>query len=239
MYSIGKGRGIGGALRHALQGESFIRHIGNDKLIFDFHEGSGTVCYDKSHNSNNGTFGAEAAAPTWQRNSLYFDGIDDYVNCGLNGLPSPSTEITIALWVKPVEGKNTSIIIANPDDTVNRFNMHFPYSDNIIYWDYGNDISTSGRLSVQFKDSWFNVMAHFVFISSTSGQKIYRNSILIASDPTYSAFTKGTKTLDIARYAPTLTYWKGTIDEVRIISKDLSGIECQQEYLANKFRGNN
>ncbi len=54
--SIGNGRGIGGALRHALQGENFIRHIGNDKVIFDFHEGSGTTVKDKSHCGNDGAF---------------------------------------------------------------------------------------------------------------------------------------------------------------------------------------
>ena len=66
-------------LDNQIGGESFIRHIGNDKLLFDFHEGSGTTVHDKSHNNNNGTLGAGDAAPTWKRNSLYFDG-GDYVD---------------------------------------------------------------------------------------------------------------------------------------------------------------
>ena len=71
---IGGQQGTGGVIPNSTGGENFIRHIGNDKLIFDFHEGSGTTVRDKSHNNNDGVFGAGAAAPTWKRNSLYFDG---------------------------------------------------------------------------------------------------------------------------------------------------------------------
>ncbi len=57
MNSIGGLNAIGVPLSHnAIGGEPFIRHIGNDKLIFDFKEGSGTTIKDKSHCGNDGTF---------------------------------------------------------------------------------------------------------------------------------------------------------------------------------------
>lgn len=63
MNSIGGQCGIGIPLpNNQIGGENFIRHIGNDKLIFDFKEGSGTTVRDKSHCGNDGVFPRDAIA---------------------------------------------------------------------------------------------------------------------------------------------------------------------------------
>jgi len=157
-----------------------------------------------------------------------FNGVDDYENIGLSGLDSPGAEITIEFWAKPDEAKTTSVIIANPDDSANRINIHFPWVGNMIMWDYG-DIDAGGRLTTEFKLPWYDETAHWVFISGIDGMKIYRNGEIIAENKTHSVFTKGDKTLDIGRGLP--LFWKGFLGEIRIYNRVLSAKEIQLLYL--------
>ena len=97
MNSIGGNQGVGGPIpRNAIGGENFIRHIGNDKLIYDFKSGNGTTVKDRSREGNDGTFGAGAAAPTWKRNALYFDGGDDVIFPGIHTTGIDFTFIIVA-----------------------------------------------------------------------------------------------------------------------------------------------
>ena len=172
---------------------------------------------DSTANGNDGTkyaAGQPAETDGQIAKGQDFDGTDDYINCGLDGLSSPSTDITVEFWARPDAAAKTSIIIAS-DDEANRFNIHFPWSDNNIYWDFG-DINDGGRLSLAFDSSWFGVLTHWAFTSSASGQSVYKSGALIASDSDYSTYTKGTDTLDIGELVAQSSYWDGLLDELRI-----------------------
>ena len=171
---------------------------------------------DSTINGNNGTkytSGQPIEVDGLFSKAQSFDGSNDYINCNLNGLSSLSTEITVEFIAKPIVTALTVIIIANPDHSNNRICVTLPW-ENRIYWDYG-DITSTGRLYVAFNADWFNITANWVFISGIEGQKIYRNNVLIASSANYSTFTRGTKTLDVARYISGPTFWQGFIDETR------------------------
>lgn len=103
MVSIGGTRYIGGPLSpNTIGGDNYIRYIG-DRLVMDFHEGAGTTVRDLSGNGNGGTFGSGAAAPTWERNRLSFDGANDYISFGNNTFNSLATDsYTINLSVEPI-----------------------------------------------------------------------------------------------------------------------------------------
>ena len=216
-------RGDGFVLTSLLDSDKFLKQSagsdgGTDLARFEI--GSDLALWAK----------ASGLAGYWKINKS-FNGIDDYVNVDLDGLASPSTEITIEFWAKPVEDKTTSVIITKPDDNANRINIHFPWVGNTIIWDYG-DLDAGGRLTTVFQEMWFNKMAHWVFISGIDGMKIYRNGEIIAENKTYSAFTKGDKTLDIGRGLP--LFWKGSFDEIRIYNKVLNVKEIQLMYALDR-----
>ncbi|MBU1974240.1 MAG: hypothetical protein KKH52_02485, partial [Nanoarchaeota archaeon] len=189
--------------------------------------------WDYSGYGNNGS----VSGATWNSSGGYdskgayqFDGVDDYVNATLNGLPATTSDIAVEFWAKVTDIQTDSIFVAAPDDTANRFNIHFPWENNIIYWDFGN-IGGGGRLSTAWDGSWTNTMAHWVFISESGvGQKIYRNGVLIAEDSDTSSFSKGTKTLSIAKYTPLSNYWVGTLDEFHIYNRSLSAEQISALY---------
>ena len=222
---IGCGRGIGGALRHAIPGESFIRHIGNDKLIFDFKEGSGTTVRDKSHCGNNGTFGAGAAAPTWKRNSLYFDGGTEYVL--LTGISHGISTGGFTFCFSLSNFTNSAYIF---DQTTTLIYIRTSATTGRILLNVLTDsITLVSPLYLQFtRDEATNLEC---YVNGSASRK----GLSDATDFSYN----GTSVVTLGTRQNFLSGIIGTMYSFRILNKGLSGIECQQEYLANKFRGNN
>jgi hypothetical protein len=190
-----------------------------------------------SGNNNNATLYNSVGYSGSNGKYLTFDGVSNYANVTtLNGLTTSSNAVTIELWANIADARSAAVINANPDDTTNRLNIHFPWADGTVYWDYGIGNSGGGRLYTPMGPNWYNVMADWVFVSGASGQLIYRNGSLIAASPTYSMFTISNKSIDIARYSMGGTYWKGSIGKISIYNRALSSSEVLQNYNALKGR---
>ena len=231
--SIGGAQGIGGPLHNSIGGESFIRHIGNDKLIYDFKEGSGTTVRDKSHNNNNGTFGAGAAAPTWKRNSLYFDGGDTF-RC-LTLLDVFPEEITLSIFYKVVakSGSNAQLFTKTNISGQDRFFWSIK-DDNTMVFDFeehDNGYSSRSIFSDWTIDSWEN---RYITWDNTNGLLSYKNGAIDGASSGDTVLLADGTSSDLYIY-----FLVGLIKEVRIWFKTLSQIEIQQNFLASKFRGNN
>ena len=213
---------------------SFLPQKSHIVGFWQFEETSNPIV-DQTGN-NNGTY----YGTLWQQTGIIdyclgFDGTDDWILTTLNEFPAVMTDVTISFWAKPpTSNKMNALFSAQPDDGTNRFSLHFPWygiTMGKIYLDFGN-ISAGGRLDVTFDQSWFNVMAHWVFIvKSGVGMKAYRNNVLIASNTTTSTFTKGSKTLWIAKYSYMgYHFWPGDLDEVIIWDKALTADEITTLY---------
>lgn len=161
-----------------------------------------------------------------------FNGTNAKIEFPLNNFPASMSEITVSAWIKPTSITSNGFLNASPDDTANRFNIHFAYTSNAIYWDFGN-ISTTGRLGANnsFSNAWLNDWALYTFTSSSvSGQKVYRNGSIILTSPTASTFAKGTKILNLGFYSPSTLWWPGSVDDLRIYGRALSTDEILTLY---------
>lgn len=204
-----------------------IQNDSNTISAWSFEETSGTGAFIKDITGNN------SITPTGSSltrgvigNARLFSTSDNFATT-LNGFDTTQNNITVSFWARPtMTGPiNTTFLAATPNDTANRFLIHFPWSDGNMYWDYG-DISTVGRLSVAFNTSWYGEWAHWAFVSEQGvGQKIYRNGSLIASDATAGTFSKEAKTLAFP------SSWQGVLDEVEI-----SGVARTQKEINDAYR---
>lgn len=208
-------------------------------VLWNINEGSGSLINDISGNKNHGSLigvSPNSQSSGWGASDfgrvLNFDGVDDYVNAPLNGFPVVMKDITIDFWTKPSgDLVESCILLSVPDDDANRINIHFPYSDGNIYWDFG-DWRTGGRLSLSWNSDWNDVWAHWVFISKDGvGQKIFRNGILLANNGTTSEFTPGEMTIDVGRREDVgFVYWAGSIARINIINFGMSTAEVKLLY---------
>jgi len=140
------------------------------------------------------------------------------------------SNVTVSFWARPTVLKNTSIVVAQPDVTTNRLNVHLGWSDGLIYWDFGN-YSSGGRVTATFNSAWLNTWSYYTFTAQSGvGMKIYRNGTQIGSSGTTSTFTVESKSLRVARYDGGSSYWPGMIDDLRIYNRALSTSEIQALY---------
>lgn len=173
-----------------------------------------------------------------QANTAYsFNGSSGYMNFPISNFPSTMTSITITMWAKHSNISNyPSIIQTAPYDSSNYINLHLPWIDNIIYWDFGNSTPGNGRITTNFSNpSWLNTWTFWAFVAgSGEGMKIYRNGTLLNSSTNYAAggFTRGTKTLDVGRNynGGSYNYWPGDLDDLRIYGRTLSAAEVSTLY---------
>ncbi len=211
---------------------------GSNGLIawYKMDESGGNTIYDSSGNNQTGIFAVGSSAPTWTQGkigkALKFNGAQ-YATLPLNSLPSVADSITVEFWANVGSSQNTSIIGMGPsDDLTNRFNIHFPWSNNNIYWDFGNMSGGTGpgRMTAPFDPSWFGSWAHYAFtVDPTTGMKIFRNGIQIGSTNVSSSFTKSNKYLLLGG-VPVFGGWTGSVDNLKIYNRALSASEIAYEY---------
>jgi len=117
-----------------------------------------------------------------------------------------------------------------------RFSASVPWSDSILYWDYGaNTNGATGRVTTSYS-SYLSAWTEVTLVSTGSGntfQAIYLNGALAASAATSAASTV-TGDLYIAAY-PNATFYgppyeKGKIDEFRIANVVRSASWILAEY---------
>ena len=121
----------------------------------------------------------------------------------------PLDEVTIEFWQNATAAAALSAFQMAPDDTSNRLNVHVPFSDNRVYWDFGN-INSGGRLVYTPPVSILNSWQHFAFVASRAGNymKIFRNGIEEATKPGVSTLTPGSRELRLGLFSGQLAEFR-------------------------------
>ena len=80
-------------------------------------------------------------------NALRFvNGSNSHVRISGFGNRAPTNEITIEFWQLATFAQQQSTLSLTPDTGTNRINVHVPFADGVVYWDFG-DSGGPGRLA--------------------------------------------------------------------------------------------
>jgi parallel beta-helix repeat protein len=191
-----------------------------------FDEGTGTTAYDSSGNNNDGTiYGA-----TWTSgkigNALQFDGIDDYVLCGSNSLPTGNAPRTVSLWFKAFDipsDRNTILAAYGQPYAYDVFYLVIIGETKKVYvgmWGGGDTPSTSTSIQAGI---WYHVTVTY----DGTTARIYLNGIEEGSS--LRSFATTLTDFYITDYWPG-HYFNGIIDEVKVYNRSLSAEEVWAEY---------
>jgi hypothetical protein len=174
-------------------------------------------------------------------NSAYlFNGSTDRINIGnLASIIDTGNDVSISAWVQPNILKTQTIIMADSDEFLDRFNFMAYYSNSgspLAICDFG-DCTNGGRLT-HLMPSFSNAWEHYVFnvCNSQGYMKIFRNGALLDSLSSAAPLINRNKTLYIGYgldQAGSLFYFNGKIDDLRIYTRVLSDQEVQGLYLQN------
>jgi hypothetical protein len=169
--------------------------------------------------------------------ALQFDGAGDVVVVPNFGESVPSSEVTVAAWVKLEEIKNHDLFSLVPLNRpghrsariVDRFTVHFPWNKpipNAIHWQFGGKqirlerpLDTLGRW-----EHW-----GFVCSASQNFMKIYRNGSEVASHESASQYVPRNADLHIGGRPRSLTggTFGGIIDEFAVLDVALGEREIE------------
>ncbi len=193
---------------------------------------------DASSNSNNGTFNGGAATYTTSpamfgpKNALEFDGLNDYVDCGINQT-ALGTEFTIEAWIYPESASNyRGVAGAHHDDLTNKKGIVFgQYTGSYLSFAFGTNSNWAWLdCSPPDLDTWTHISATY---SSQNYIKVYYNGLLVGETNTVGTFAPyGAFWIGRAHEASD-RYFDGKIDEVRIWGDVRSATEIRENMCKN------
>jgi RHS repeat-associated protein len=184
-------------------------------------EGSGTSAADVSGNANTGTLNNGVAWVSGKSGSaLSLDGVDDYVSCGVTGMPAANASQTISWWMNYASvpsGVGTAIDLHN-DASGSGIQTGFR-SGQVTVWKHGG--GTLAQAAAPSTNTWH----HFAYTFDATTHKLYMDGIQ-ANSSTAAPQTAVPTTLVFGRWnGGTAEYYAGKLDEVRIYSRTLSASE--------------
>ena len=200
-------------------------------LVARWHldEAAGTVAYDSSKSGYNGDIFGALHVPGVISNALWFDNLDDYINCGVCPLLNFTDEdFTIIAWLKPYGALSGAIcsqmnaiytggyILGHSSGV----KTYLRQADNIGYSD-----TIGGALTI---DSW----NHLAVVRQMGHVgRVYINGVDTTTSPSTKAMTLTTRRFEIADWSLGAGWeFPGSIDELAIFNRALSQEEVQILY---------
>jgi len=161
--------------------------------------------------------------------SFFFNGIDNYVDCGNDESLNITDAITIEVWVRP-----KSINIARKVTAKNYDGTKAPYviaitSDNKFrFYSYDNSVLFDTKGGTVAKNTWYHVVGTFNKNKESNQACLYVNGELVDSDTYTSPLPTNDEHVFIGYYVN--SYFYGSILSVRIFNRALNNEEIKILY---------
>ncbi len=167
--------------------------------------------------------------------AIILDGIDDTAANASFAWPANTGgtvggPVTVAFWnyVRSVDVQGSSVFDVGGLNSPNRFQVHTPWSDGTLYWDYGDTAAGTGRISLSYV-AYLNKWTHVTLTSQGNGgsrKEIFLNGVSVASAVTSDGPNVALTGVTVGKY---LTYFhKGRVDDFRIYNRVLSNTEIMR-----------
>jgi hypothetical protein len=201
--------------------------------LFAHYQMNGDV-NDISGNANNAAINGGATYTTDRfgtaNKAMNFDGVDDYLSVANNNTLSGFNEVTISAWVSHNQGASLGAIIAKWYQQTGQDTYELAMSNTTLgAWNNNNAVTgifISNNLVV---NAWY----HIVYTHDSSGDKLYINGYLAASNTVTGSIIYSSNNLLIgadSNLGVPGRFFNGKIDDVRLYSRSLSRLEVQQLY---------
>ncbi|MGV3631905.1 MAG: LamG-like jellyroll fold domain-containing protein [Bacteroidota bacterium] len=204
---------------------------GTDNLVVEFYfenttsTGSNLMLFEAENTSVNNAVAFSALNGTMQFNGS---------NQALSQLSDfyMGNEMTIAFWAKGTGSAGTNTSLLEAYDTLNNriINLHFPWSDNNLYFDAGNGNGSYDRINkamtvAEIDNNW----NHWALVkNATAGtMQVYKNGVLWHSGTGKNMPVGYIHRLVLGTNVSAEYDWKGMIDEFQVYNAALSQADIQ------------
>jgi len=186
-------------------------------------ETAGTTAADSSGSGNTGTLlNGPAWTPGKLHGALHFDGVNDRMSCGMNGMPAPNEAQTEAFWLRFDTAPTAAQAAVALGTTSSGVYLGFHTLDGggvkLGAWRYGGPYFA--RTAVPAAHRWHH--AAYVFDGTT--HRLYLNGSL-ADSSTVAPQTPAPSALSLGGLPWNAEFFKGDLDDVRVYNRALSADE--------------
>ncbi len=169
-------------------------------------------------------------------NALYFDGVDDHIDCGNNtSVNIIGNQITIEAWIYPTSWKSKvweGNVINKEQNTPNHGYMLRVGDNGKLNFNLGNDQHIWNELTSEPSLLSLNTWAHVAGTYNGSYQRIYINGVVVDSASLNISIARAIETLNIGAHPRWNRNFKGIIDEVRIWNISRTTAEINQTMIS-------
>ncbi|MCH6258662.1 LamG domain-containing protein, partial [Puniceicoccaceae bacterium K14] len=202
--------------------------------LWNFDDVSDSTVFDVSAKGNNGTRTGGTIVAGVSGNAMSFNGTSDSISIPASTFSTVSDEITISMWVYGINQPSSTIVFRGDDASGNRaINIHLPWSNSQVYWDCGNDGTSSyDRVNETASESQFNGQwNHWAFTKNTNTGhlKIYHNGTVFAESDDATRIVSPVATAALGSGLDG-NYYQGYIDEVVVFDRELNEDEISIIY---------
>ncbi len=200
---------------------------------WNFDQGSGNVASDGSGNNNQGTIHGATWTSGKVNGALFFNGIDNYVDCGNSETLDPTKGATIEAWIMfdqlPSDAGHI-MEIASRSGGGTDLDLQIE-TDNRIKFFIGTGAPNVAVSNTMVEiDKWYHVAGTY---EANSKVRIYVNSNLESTVQIGIARNANTNSFSIGQsMAWPGRFFNGKIDEVKVYNRALSEEEIESEYIS-------
>ncbi|MEE9366521.1 MAG: LamG domain-containing protein [Dehalococcoidales bacterium] len=171
----------------------------------------------------------------WRPNGHYFDGTDDYIDCGSGSSFDVTDNVTLEVWIYVTSTAGSRYICGkNPDKWALMFSngsmIPASYMDGVVHKSHGAAAAIN-------QSEWYQLAFTYDKDGGSNNRSIYINGRVSAQQTTTGAIGTSATSFFVGSYdAVPNNPFDGRIGEVRVYNRALNPQEIQHNYLATKWR---
>ena len=204
------------------------------------YSGSGTTWIDISGNGNNGAMTNGPVFGTASGGVITFDGINDYIDCGLSNISLP-TNLTLSAWINQstISGYRNIITKEGSGLTDLDYGLTTSPNGNLYFW-FNNGsyrIHETSTNVINSTNTWYNVVS--VFDDTNNRVKMYVNGVEVYNQSETTSLLAHTNSKLWIGWRNSLLsgqLFYGGISSTQIYNRALSATEITQNFNSTKSR---
>lgn len=239
------------SISNAPNGTAFINWGSSLQGWWRFNEVTGTNAEDFSGNNRNAilynmNIGLDNGSSGWNSsgkfgNALSFDGTDDYINTTSFSIPNTNGVITFEFWTNSSLAAQSQTLIgeAAQSSALGYIWIYRNINSNNLYFQYANGTTAKSFAFGNFYQGLNDTWIHTVIVANYTNRsvKVYRNGVLFSTQTVTDnmLYPSTSRVKYIGSFSSALHRFKGRMDEVKIITRELSADEISASYNAGAY----
>jgi hypothetical protein len=206
-------------------------NLQNCVMALEMREGNSNVVVDKTKYHNNGTiFGARRQF----QEGMYFDGINDYIDCGDKDDLEASSNFTAEAWFQVNDHTERTVVSKRQSSGgYVGWQVRLLSSTSILYYTTYSTTSISKIVTVpDLGTSWH----HIAYTITNDVGQLYLDGVVVGIASTgVGSVTTTSAVFSVGSANGGIQFFDGMIDGVRIYNISLSANEVKKRYYDSKL----